>query len=397
MYALITFFELAILIILAFMYVLNRNRRINSFTGVILFSVPFYLIAPIYQYQNRVAFWGRNFPADINFLLALALVVVFLAVYVLVYENFTPQIVNKERKLRKYPYLKLYIVTLICGLIVLDYYNYDPLNFIFRVAEGARFNSEGPLYLIVSKFIRPLPVVMWLLMKTVGENRIKMRDVPVILYLALILFPTGIPRFLAGTIYFSLIIVLFAHRVRAKKWLVFSFSSILVLFPILNRFRFQGTTQSKLSSNLFLSEDFDSFSSIYGVLDIGKITYGEQLLGSFFFWMPRSIWSSKPVGSGLLLADELNFTYSNVSMNFIGEGFLNFGIIGVVLFSVVLAIYTKIIDSRSKRRRELWSILFSFQLIFILRGDLMSSLAFTIALLIAYKVSKFFLLSENIC
>ena len=379
------------------MYVLNRNRRINSFTGVILFAVPFYLIAPIYQYQNRVTFWGRNFPKDINFLLALAMVVVFLATYVLVYESFTPKIVNKERKLRKYPYFKLYIVTLICGLIVLDYYNYELLNFIFRVAEGARFNTEGPLYLIVSKFIRPLPVVMWLLVKTVGEHRMKMKDFPVILYLVFILFPTGIPRFLAGTIYFSLIIVLLEHRVRAKKWLVFSFSSILVLFPILNRFRFQGAAKSRLSSNLFLSEDFDSFSSIYGVIDIGKMTYGEQLLGSFFFWMPRSVWSSKPVGSGLFLADELNYSYSNVSMNFIGEGFLNFGIIGVILFSVVLAIYTKVIDSRSKRRRELWTVLFSFQLIFILRGDLMSSLAFTVALLIAYRVSKLFLLSESIC
>lgn len=380
----------------AVMYYINRNRRINVYTGFLLFAIPFYLVSPCIQYWFERSFWGRAFPAEIVFLHALLLVLVFLVVYALAYDQFNPIFRTRTVTVRRYAYLKIYLVMVICALIVLDYYEYNMLYLYFRVVFDANYQIEGPYYLLMSKFIRPLPIVMWLVFKYHTSSVIRVKDVPVLLYLLILLFPTGIPRFLSGTIYLTLLSLLVGSRSRAKHWITTTIVGMTIFFPLFNRFRFYGSNFHGQFTNAFLSEDFDSFSSIYGVLELNDLTWGRQFLGALFFWVPRSLWHNKPLSSGLLLSEELNYTYSNVSTNIIGEGYLNFGTGGVIITALFLGWYTKKLDIALKKQNVIWPVMFAFQLIFILRGDLMSSLAFTMALYMAYRISKKFILNEYI-
>lgn len=54
-------------------------------------------------------------------------------------------------------------------------------------------------------------------------------------------------------------------------------------------------------------------------------TNGRQLLGCFLFFIPRTIWKTKPIGSGALVAEIIGQEHTNISMPFIGEGLINFG------------------------------------------------------------------------
>jgi len=50
--------------------------------------------------------------------------------------------------------------------------------------------------------------------------------------------------------------------------------------------------------NMFVARDFDSYQNFAIVFFEDFITYERQLLGALLFWVPRSIWPNKPIGSG---------------------------------------------------------------------------------------------------
>jgi len=84
--------------------------------------------------------------------------------------------------------------------------------------------------------------------------------------------------------------------------------------------------------------------------EIESITYGRQLVGALLFFVPRSIWPNKPVGSGHFVAENMlmtrySFWFTNISMPFPGEGYINFGILGIILFAFILALVSKITDN----------------------------------------------------
>jgi len=124
------------------------------------------------------------------------------------------------------------------------------------------------------------------------------------------------------------------------------------------------------------------------------VTYGRQLLGVFLFWVPRSIWFNKPVGSGAFVAKNMlmtnyNMWFTNISMPFPGEGYINFGLLGVFLFALILSIVSKMTDEFYKYNdlRLIVSLYVSFHMVFMLRGDLMTSFAYLVGVLLAIFVT----------
>ncbi len=122
------------------------------------------------------------------------------------------------------------------------------------------------------------------------------------------------------------------------------------------------------------------------------ITWGNQLLGSLLFFIPRKFWPQKPIGSGHTIATDLGWDFTNVSCPYIGEGYINFGILGVILFAITLAVLTKFGDVAYKKSvysnsKEITIIelVYPFSigfLFFILRGDLLSSLSYYIGFMV---------------
>ena len=175
---------------------------------------------------------------------------------------------------------------------------------------------------------------------------------------------------------------------------------LLVIFPFLDQFRhakeLSTDTKIGISTQMFSEGTFDSYQNTINVINKADITYGRQLLGVLFFYVPRSIWSTKPIGSGAYIAKEFKYNFSNISMNFLGEGYLNFGYFGVFLFILFLSNLVSRFDFmywNNLIRKEYMYIIYFYLyglLFFIMRGDLLSSFAYTIGLSSAiYLVLKY--------
>ena len=113
---------------------------------------------------------------------------------------------------------------------------------------------------------------------------------------------------------------------------------------------------------------------------------GRQLLGVILFFVPSSLWHSKPIGSGaMLIQSEFGSDiFSNVSCPLVAEGYVNFGFFGVVIFGLILGLFVAKLDVfywnifEKEKQKSLFSpyLFLVFMLFFVLRGDLLSGFAY---------------------
>jgi hypothetical protein len=149
--------------------------------------------------------------------------------------------------------------------------------------------------------------------------------------------------------------------------------------------------------------NFDAFQMMfYTTVYTDKMGYsfGNQLLLPAFFWVPRSIWPSKPIGSPDIVAAHAGFESLNVSSPLWTEGYINFSVPGVFLFLFIFGWCARLGDdslSNLQLRSAFVTILSSFfasNTLILLRGDLTVGtmyvqmiILFTILLLIFLKIS----------
>src|SRR5690606_27299975 len=128
--------------------------------------------------------------------------------------------------------------------------------------------------------------------------------------------------------------------------------------------------------------DYDSFAEISNavayVSDQG-IEFGRQTLGAAFVWVPRLIWPDKPLSTSSLVAENMGYTFLNVSSPLWGELLVDFGAVGLVVGFVLLGwIFARWDDRQveSYKRGGYASIaatVLPFYFLIILRGSLLSS------------------------
>jgi len=255
--------------------------------------------------------------------------------------------------------------------------------------------------LIVGKSIRSFPFIT-LVIHLYYKNKYgyfynRFQLVVVVILFILTHFPSGLPRFQIAAVYIALMLVHIKTFNNKYFFKIAILVGLLILFPLLGVFRhisintiFNSTIKIFNPIELFLTGDFDAYSMLARSLiyvDFNGITFGKQLLGSLFFFIPRAIWPTKPIGSGAMVGDSFNWQFTNISMPFIGEGYINFGLFGVIIFAVFLGYINSRLDMSYKIKTEIsdsisalkiyYPVLIGF-LFFILRGDLLSSWAYTV-------------------
>lgn len=169
-------------------------------------------------------------------------------------------------------------------------------------------------------------------------------------------------------------------------------TGLFVIFPFLNIFRrWSGHIDFKWSMDFLDNINFDASQIFMAVMHDGWITLGRQLFGALFFFIPRSLWIGKPVGSGHAFTTLHGASFTNVSMPFFAEGYVNFGYFGVFLFTIGIAWLCAKLDAFYWYRWKNLSddtggfyLIFLGAIIFVLRGDLLSSLAYTIGTMTCY-------------
>lgn len=159
---------------------------------------------------------------------------------------------------------------------------------------------------------------------------------------------------------------------------------LLFLFPLADLFRRVNTVNASRTG--FLAEyagngDYDAFGQLSNALLYDRtmpLAFGRQLMGQLLFFVPRSIWTDKPTGTGVLLAQFRGYRFTNLSAPIWAELLLNFGIIGVLVGSVLIGLGLGRLDEAFRRRTQsstvvIASAVLPFYLLIVLRGSLLQA------------------------
>lgn len=278
-------------------------------------------------------------------------------------------------------------------------------------ALGAAFNTSSTR-LVFDRLLRSLPVAavagaLWLLYSKKRwplSTRLMLAVVSMVLLLVAD-FPLGVPRYLGGVVYLGLLLIILGKRWRTGWPFTFVvIVALLVLFPLLATTRNASTfsqivssvSDTQLLTRQWTGGDYDAYAMVnYTLRYISHepgVSYGRQLLGPLFFFVPRSTWPDKPEGSGFTVAVAEGLVFTNVSSPPVAEGLINFGWPGVILFAFALSRLFGTLDASFKRAKSekehtiVW-VLYPFWVgfaVFLLRGDLLSSTAYVIAFSFAF-------------
>lgn len=408
----ISFFISFILISFITFYHLFIEKDYSPFlSSYIVFNYLFFLIAPIIQIGSFIGSsneFATMFPYEVDLTLKTnGLIVLFNLVFILSYVYFKKKYKDKIEKvvtLSKQRSLPLTILSLfVISLLVFI------LSFNFVLNELSRPNWVGFSYsifqLLVQKkvlFIIPLALIILCYqyfknLTIINKNSIIILVVFLISVFMLIWFknPLTEKRNALGPIYIALIF-LFSPKVMNTnlKTMAFLFFAMVLAFPLFQVFTHIDYSLETIINkpNLIVEEfantkfvdtfntlNYDAFSNVSATIDYVSqhgFSFGYQLLSGLLFFVPRAVWSSKPISTGELVGDhiidEYGFNFSNLSNPLVSEGYINFGWLGVILFSFILAYVCIKFLIWLKSPDQLKSIVafyFAIHLIFLLRGD----------------------------
>jgi hypothetical protein len=207
--------------------------------------------------------------------------------------------------------------------------------------------------------------------------------------------PISAPRYIVGTIVlsFAFLSLRWNRRHSMGLWVACLVGAFVGIFSFTDAFRWEGESNPvvPVAEQLAYNGDYDAFEQLVNTLEFvsaNGVTFGMQLLGVLLFWVPRSVWLDKPLGSGQLVAEFSQYSYTNLSCPLWAEAYINFGSFGVFLAFFFYGIATTILqNSYMKSDKEhlsliriLVPILAAYQ-IFFLRGDLMAAFAYLVPII----------------
>jgi oligosaccharide repeat unit polymerase len=399
-----------------FLCILNSWICINNMTSfenegyslhklVNLFILVFFICANAMQYisgANVTSIWTLFFT-DLEFIFFQFIVFVILILYNRMYVWFRRKIklpTNYTGR-KKINVRRLFLISIVSLLLTLLMFINNPISLLVRGVSddmdvqrsaGSIVTSSGPIALIFSKFIRPLSVCCYIIAKLANCTKQETKLLFMIALLSVI--PTSLSRNAVAMYWLPIILLNFNILQKRMTFVLLMLIGIFVLFPVFDGFRhFNGDINfSVISFDYLVSMNFDASQMFMGVLRQSYITNGLQLLGVLLFFVPRSIWYNKPVGSGWTFAADNGATFTNVSMPYFAEGYINFGYIGLALFTIFCSYFTANMDKKYWSRQSVFFSGYYYLMlgimIFIMRGDLMSSFAFTVGGLLSYHFVK---------
>ena len=298
---------------------------------------------------------------------------------------------------------KLLLISLFATVLVILNFRNNPLRLFFRGIEGSWHtvaDDTNVMYsLLFSKVLRPLPFACYILAKT---HKKKLGTRLCLLFMMLIsLFPTALARNAVAMYWLPVVLLTIPVLKKPNVFIISMLVGLLVLFPFFDNFRYyNGSISFAFNFNYLDTMNFDASQEFMILMKYKIITFGKQLLGTLLFFVPRMFWPGKPLGSGATLAAQQD-AFSNISMPFFAEGYINFGLVGVFLFTIFLSYISANLDKNYWRSGstsvKTWYtpfyLVFVGAAIFIMRGDLMSSFAYTLATLfdvwLVMRIAKF--------
>lgn len=387
-----------------FLFKDNLPWSINQMVWI--FTLFFFSIIPSVQFRLNAYPWDWHISEHFH-LTAQTLILITTAVYYIVYkikpkQSFIPSQSN-DFTLPSYAIYVFYLAV----LILVSYIGIENL-WIRKDLDAVLASKNHTEALIVVGVCRALILVYTIYTVQKGiKQKINRNRLFVILVLFFICnFPLALNRIYTALCYGSLLLSINSIWIKRKfLFRIFILVSLIIIYPLGLLLRFDSSLReryagdlNKYLSTVFIGGDFDAYSNLTHTLKYIEqfgITSGRQLISAVLFFIPRSIWNSKSIGSGMYVSDKLYQYPRNISSPLIAEGLINFNYLGALIFMIILGIIAKGLDKFHQVNRDhsttLMSIFYPitiFITFYFLRGDLMSSIALGSTFLIVYMLIK---------
>jgi hypothetical protein len=377
-----------------------------------IFSIVFLGVVPSAQLAVHTTPWHTGDILLATMLKANGLILLCLGIYegVRIWgsRNFVPQPEHAPPPVapvlvRQFAHLAPAIM-LFCGTALIIVFGYNGL-FLRGHMEARLWQYSTTFQLLFDKGLRG--TMLWCCIAAIvlhRQHKLGLSTLLLVLIPGILFnFPLALPRYLTLTIYLGWALAagldVFKRRHAFGLMLLPLF---MLVAPLSTVTRYSGTSMNErlqdpgaVFQRAVILTDYDAWSSLCRVMQYVEAqgaTQGRQLMGVALFFVPRSVWPSKPIGSGAFLFNELNLGFNNVACTFLAEGYINFGMLGSIVFAALMALIVAGYDGwywrRGGRLRFTLPRLFYFvaigMLFFILRGDLLSSFAYTVGFAVLF-------------
>lgn len=403
-------------------YHLNFEKNYSPFlSSYIVFTLLFFIISPIIQissFEPNNSFFPNAYPFNaseiifVNFLIFLFNLVFFLCY--LIFKKRLLKARPKEEITSKRYTAPLFIIILFMLCVLILVFNYDFLLDEFSRSAYMKSEESVSSLLIRKKVLLLVPlgsiIVAYSYLKkkkVISTNTVVVFFILFLLLSLLIVFknPLTEKRNALGPIYICLIFIFYPKLINSNsKFFLFMFISMIVFFPLVSAFTHLDATFNELLANpkviissffktgglidAFNTLHYDAYANILATIDyVSKhgFSFGYQILSAFLFFIPRSVWSSKPISTGEFignyLIEDYGFRYSNLSNPLLSEGYINFGIIGVLIMAFVLPYviikFNNWLNSNDLLKKII-AFYFAVHLVFLLRGDFTNGFSYFI-------------------
>jgi len=379
-----------------------------------LFCFLFFFVAPIVQFANNFFPWVNALSSDsitkANIYLTFWTFFVILghSLKIKPYKNKTIFYFKRNKKLW---YLTLFLTFMSVLIMIYRLKTAGFSNLLSRGTASIHYSDLSSISLILNKVLQAISYFA-VIFSFINEKINKRGKIFIIIAFATLLisyFPSSLSRNAAGVVYFGLLLTMSSYMKKNKNFLVLFLSLFIIIFPFLNAFRRASFYDVDIImylknivnniSNIWMANSYDAYTMLNVVMEYINIngnTFGHQLLGVFFFFIPRTLWLSKPIGSGAFVSGNSLWNFTNVSCPLPAEALINFGITGLIIFAIFVGFICKKIDSfywknidvsgeQINKFELIYPVLLMF-FFFMCRGDLLSSTAYMIAYIIVWYI-----------
>jgi len=298
------------------------------------------------------------------------------------------------------------LAVVVCAVITVTV---APLTYHMNYTEEAA--QDSPLMMVIRNVLVFLPsaTLLIVLHETVhrGVRWTFSRGALLVLLFVLVLFTKNThtdTRFLLGSVYLSIILVVFDTYFKSQnRRIVLLTLGMVLVFPLSALFthHLDVTFESILNTieSHYFEPHYDSWANIYSAVEMVRRhgpEWGHQLLGTLLFFVPRSLWPTKPVHTGVFIANYLIANYrmwfTNLSAPLVAEGYIDFGAFGVALYACLLGMLVSLLN-RVASLNSKWLYMplatyISIYLMYASRGPLMAVLAYGLGTCFAFFLAS---------
>ena len=420
----------AVVLFSILIYHLYIERTFSPFVSAfIVFNFLFFIVAPIVQIDYMEARPSPEFVTRFPYKKDIVrftnlLIIIFNSSFFIIYVflkryGLFKKIPKNTTASRKTLPVVIFTLFLLSGIIVLA--SYDFVEYEMERPSWVKSIFPKPYVLIWKKVLFLVPFAGFILCVQYFRSKYRKPTNTVFVFLALLVFvllilwlknPLNEKRNALGPIYICLLVLFLPRLLNSNiRMLWFLFLTMIVAFPLSAIFTHTDASLGEILKDpgvlfeenkgggiatAFNTLNYDAFANIMATIEyVGEYGYawGHQLLSAFLFFIPRSFWDSKPISTGELVGDHLiesyEFTYSNLSNPMVSEGYINFGVVGVVLGALLLVLVVLKFMTWLKSNNYLKKILayyLAIHFIFLLRGDFANGFSYFIGTLIGVLV-----------